>query len=141
MNKKIGYIIAAIVAIVLIALYAQSMSNKPADNSQVTTQPTQQVTATATPEATNEQTGPEPIMPEGLTAAEVAKHNTTADCYASVGDKVYDLTAWIKKHPGGEQAIIGLCGTDATAKFTKQHGSSANAQAALSSLFIADLNK
>lgn len=51
----------------------------------------------------------------GLTAAEVAKHNTETDCYAIVGDNVYNLTEWVNQHPGGPEAILGTCGKDLTA--------------------------
>jgi cytochrome b involved in lipid metabolism len=35
---------------------------------------------------------------------------------------VYDLTAWISKHPGGERAILSICGKDGSAAFNDQHG-------------------
>lgn len=57
-----------------------------------------------------------------LTLSEVAKHNTAASCWAAVDGDVYDLTAWIAKHPGGPDKISALCGTDATAGFTGKHG-------------------
>lgn len=47
-----------------------------------------------------------------FTAAEVAMHNTEKDCYAIVGNGVYDLTKWVGRHPGGPEAITGTCGKD-----------------------------
>ena len=55
------------------------------------------------------------------TMAQVATHNTKDSCWAAVSGGVYDLTAWIDQHPGGDNAIKGLCGTDGTAAFTAQH--------------------
>ena len=71
-----------------------------------------------------------------FTSAEVAAHNSKEDCYTIVGTNVYNLTAWVTRHPGGEAAILGICGKDATAAFGKQHGGNEKAQAALASFFI-----
>jgi cytochrome b involved in lipid metabolism len=52
----------------------------------------------------------------------VAQRNTPESCWSVVDGSVYDLTAWIEKHPGGSSRIIGMCGRDATADFNGQHG-------------------
>lgn len=65
------------------------------------------------------------------TLADVQSHSSSSDCWAAVDNNVYDLTDWISQHPGGERAIEGLCGTDATQAFANQHGSNQEAQAAL----------
>jgi cytochrome b involved in lipid metabolism len=87
--------------------------------------------ATVTP-APQEEVSGQPTF----TAADVAAHNKREDCYAIVGTNVYNLTAWVSRHPGGEAAILGICGKDATAAFGKQHGDNTKAQAALASFFI-----
>ena len=53
--------------------------------------------------------------------AQVATHNSKDSCWAVVSGGVYDLTAWIDRHPGGDNVIKALCGTDGTAAFTAQH--------------------
>lgn len=53
---------------------------------------------------------------------EVALHADATSCYSVVNGAVYDLTNWITKHPGGQQAIKGLCGKDGTSAFTGKHG-------------------
>ena len=58
----------------------------------------------------------------GITAAMVAEHSSRSSCWSSINGGVYDLTSWIPNHPGGEQAILGLCGTDGSAKFNGKHG-------------------
>ncbi|MCX6793079.1 MAG: hypothetical protein NTY12_03555 [Candidatus Falkowbacteria bacterium] len=73
--------------------------------------------------------------------AEVSAHKSTTDCWAVVDKNIYDLTSWISKHPGGDKAIIGLCGIDGTAAFTRQHGSSDKAKAALASFLIGNLTE
>ncbi|MBL8158019.1 cytochrome b5 domain-containing protein [bacterium] len=63
-------------------------------------------------------------------AADVASHNSSSDCWSIINGGVYDLTSWIPRHPGGERAIEGLCGKDGSAAFNGQHGGGA-AQAAI----------
>ncbi len=76
-----------------------------------------------------------------LTMAEVAKHNVKEDCYIVVRDMVYDVTKGIDQHPGGPDKIIPLCGKDATAAFSGQHGGQPQPEAALASMKIGALQK
>lgn len=57
-----------------------------------------------------------------FTLADVAKRNTSGECWAVVSNTVYNLTPYINSHPGGAKNITNLCGTDATQAFTNQHG-------------------
>lgn len=54
--------------------------------------------------------------------SEVQENDSPESCWAAIEDTVYDLTDWIDEHPGGSGRIEQLCGTDATAQFTQQHG-------------------
>lgn len=79
---------------------------------------------------------PEPVVEfqenaKEYTLDEVSTHNSAADCWAVVRKNVYDLGAWIEKHPGGSKAILGLCGKDGTAAFENQHGGKENPEKAL----------
>jgi len=66
---------------------------------------------------------PEPVVdPNVLSLELVAQRNTAASCWSVVNGTVYDLTAWIERHPGGSGRIIGMCGRDASASFNGQHG-------------------
>ncbi len=56
-----------------------------------------------------------------ITMSEVATHAVAADCWSAVNGKVYDLTQWIDKHPGGPVVIKALCGKDGSAGFNSQH--------------------
>ena len=64
-----------------------------------------------------------PITPltAPVTMAVVAEHNSATSCWTVIDGNVYDLTGWIPQHPGGERAIISLCGKDGTAAFHGQH--------------------
>lgn len=52
---------------------------------------------------------------------EVEKHNSKESCWTVIRKEVYDLTNWISKHPGGEKAILDICGKDGTVLFENQH--------------------
>jgi len=55
-----------------------------------------------------------PEVTEGVKLSEVAKHNTRNDCWVVLMGKVYDLTAFLDKHPGGPHPILSWAGRDAT---------------------------
>lgn len=58
----------------------------------------------------------------GITLNMVAAHDSRESCWTSINGNVYDVTSWIPNHPGGEKAILQLCGTDGSKKFNEQHG-------------------
>lgn len=66
--------------------------------------------------------GTTPAGPKMYTSAEVAAHNTSSSCWTIINGTVYDLTTWIFQHPGGEGAILSICGVDGTQAFEGQHG-------------------
>lgn len=74
------------------------------------------------------------------TLAAVAGHADISSCWTVINGKVYDLTAWIASHPGGERAILGLCGTDGTAAFEGRHGGQGEPEATLASFTIGVLS-
>lgn len=57
-------------------------------------------------------------MTKSYTAAEVATHKNGLSCWLILDNKVYDVTAFIAKHPGGD-AILKGCGKDATQMFAR----------------------
>lgn len=74
-----------------------------------------------------------------ITAATVAQHASRESCWSSINGGVYDLTSWIPQHPGGEQAILQLCGTDGSAKFNGMHGGSVTQESILAGFKIGAL--
>ncbi|XP_062195774.1 cytochrome B5-like protein isoform X2 [Phragmites australis] len=53
---------------------------------------------------------------------DVSKHNTRKDCWVIIKNKVYDVTAYVEEHPGGD-AILHNAGGDSTEGFFgPQHG-------------------
>ena len=73
------------------------------------------------------------------TRAQVRQHSSPTDCWTDINRRVYDLTDWIGRHPGGASRIIALCGRDGTAAFTGQHGGSSRPAAILASYQIGRL--
>jgi len=70
---------------------------------------------------------------------EVQTHNSKQSCWSVIRGKVYNLTAWISKHPGGEKAILNICGKDGTVFFVNQHGGKDGPEKALSQFEIGEL--
>jgi len=75
-----------------------------------------------------------PAVTTKYTLADVAKHAASDSCWSAVSGSVYDLTAWVGKHPGGAGVITGMCGVDGTASFNSMHSGSASAKAALAKM-------
>lgn len=78
-----------------------------------------------------------------FTLAEIATHDTIDDCWLLIDGKVYDVTANIGKHPGGEKNITDNCGKEATSAFqNKEPGipHSPNANDMLKDLLIGELS-
>jgi hypothetical protein len=92
---------------------------------------------TQTPVPTDSPTAaPTDPAPGTLTAAEVSRHATPDDCWTIIDGGVYDMTPFLNQHPGGSNAIIGLCGHDGTAGFRGQHGSQSTPNSLLEALKI-----
>lgn len=76
------------------------------------------------------------------TMTQVASHGTQSDCWIVVSGKVYSVSSYITKHPGGQGAIINSCGKDATTAFNTQGGNgshSSSAKTMLGSFLIGTL--
>src|SRR6056300_969370 len=104
-----------------------SRDEEPADEESDEPQPTQSAEPSPTPqESVN-----------GYTLAQVSERNSAAECWVVIDGGVYDLTQWIRSHPGGSGAIINLCGKDGTASFTSQHGGQARPSSTLDGYYLA----
>ena len=55
------------------------------------------------------------------TIDEVKKHNKESDAWMVIDNKVYDVTKYMDKHPGGKEAILKYAGKDATKAFYQIH--------------------
>jgi hypothetical protein len=77
----------------------------------------------------------------GYTFEKVKANSSATSCWSVINGNVYDLTKWIGSHPGGEGAILSLCGVDGTAAFTSQHEGKSKPQARLSGYLLGPLAK
>lgn len=57
-----------------------------------------------------------------ISLEQVSQHLTKADCWIIIHGKVYDVSQFLSKHPGGAKIICKLAGKDATAQFDRFHG-------------------
>ena len=88
--------------------------------------------ATTTPVVTEQKT---------YTLEEVAAANNKTKCWSVINGTVYDLTAWISEHPGGEKRILSICGKDGTAAFDGQHGGQSSIMEILNGFKIGTLQQ
>ncbi|XP_012884487.1 PREDICTED: fatty acid desaturase 2-like protein FADS2P1 [Dipodomys ordii] len=52
---------------------------------------------------------------------EIQRHNQEADQWLVINRKVYNVTKWAEKHPGGHRVLNHYAGEDATDAFTAMH--------------------
>ncbi len=80
-----------------------------------------------------------------LNTVEVSKHNTNADCWMIINNKIYNLSDYASAHPGGVQNITNFCGKEATQAFDTKGGRgnthSSFANSLLAQYYIGDLNQ
>lgn len=100
----------------------QSINGDPAASSDPKNAPTSESAPVQAPTNTpnsgtsNQNTGQGST--KTLSLAEIAKHNSAADCWLIMNSKVYNVTSYLKSHPGGSKAITPYCGKDGAAAFT-----------------------
>jgi cytochrome b involved in lipid metabolism len=125
MNNKVLYVIIGVVVVGLVVWAA--MSSQPSaipsgeENGTSTTSVTSSTpsdTSSSTPISSS--TGSTGV--KSYTLGEVGTHKNATSCWSAINGNVYDLTQWISQHPGGEQAILSICGKDGSAAFNGQHG-------------------
>jgi len=58
---------------------------------------------------------------QGIPMSEVKKHTTKASTWVVLHGKVYDLTAFLADHPGGEDVVLKWAGKDATKFWSAIH--------------------
>jgi cytochrome b involved in lipid metabolism len=82
------------------------------------------------------------LPPSPLSYAGIAQHAMPEDCWIVVRDRVYDVTAYLDDHPGGEETITPWCGQESTVAFETEDGAgthSRRAYADLEDYYIGDL--
>ncbi|SCN59651.1 cytochrome b5, putative [Plasmodium chabaudi chabaudi] len=72
------------------------------------------------------------------TKEEVEKHNKPTDAWVIYKNKVYDVTYYLKYHPGGEDPLTKRAGTDVTDDVLGYH-SWVNVEKILENTYLGDL--
>jgi cytochrome b involved in lipid metabolism len=101
---------------------------------------TKEASPSPTPTKTTEPSPTPTKTQAGYTMAQVAEKNSQSACWVVIDGMVYDLTDWIRQHPGGRSAILSLCGTDGTSGFMAQHGGRAGPSSALDRYVLGPLS-
>ncbi|XP_072494723.1 fatty acid desaturase 2-like protein FADS2B isoform X1 [Notamacropus eugenii] len=70
---------------------------------------------------------------------EIQKHNLKTDQWLVINRKVYDVTKWADRHPGGSRVLNHYSGEDATDVFLAMHLDQAVVQKYLKHLLIGEL--
>ncbi|TPX15288.1 uncharacterized protein E0L32_004565 [Thyridium curvatum] len=73
-----------------------------------------------------------------FTLDDVAKRSTETSGYIVIDRKVYEITNYLSKHPGGDDILAEVLGTDATEAF-REVGHSEEAMGQLKSLLVGEL--
>jgi cytochrome b involved in lipid metabolism len=98
---------------------------------------------TTTPTSSSPITTSAPTTPEpSFTAAEVAQHSSSTSCWLLIDARVYDVTRYLRNHPGGSRTILPWCGRESTTAFATEDGRgehSDEAYALLDEYFIGEL--
>ncbi|XP_033220816.1 cytochrome b5-like isoform X2 [Belonocnema kinseyi] len=58
-------------------------------------------------------------MSKVYSALEISRHNCEKDIWIVIDGGVYDLTKFLKEHPGGEEVLLNLAGQDGTKCFAE----------------------
>lgn len=104
-----GKILTVVVVVILLLGLGFWLLNKKSDNKNAKSQ-----TSTA-----QNQSGSSSDKKTTFTREQVATHNTKSDCWMIISDKVYNVTDFVSRHPGGNEILRG-CGIDATTLFTER---------------------
>ncbi|XP_040184352.1 acyl-CoA 6-desaturase isoform X1 [Rana temporaria] len=72
---------------------------------------------------------------------EIQKHNTRTDKWLVIDRKVYNISAWVKRHPGGLRVISHYAGEDASEAFHAFHPDLNFVRKFLKPLYIGELDE
>jgi hypothetical protein len=135
MKWLIGFVLAALLgtmAATTIGYFAIG-DEEPTATRSTTTSTVAPATTSALPSGpTSAPSGPttttSPVAPTttsrvvGYTVADVSQHASTTSCWLLIDGRVYDVTTYLRSHPGGARTITPWCGKEATEAFATEDG-------------------
>ncbi|PIZ83262.1 hypothetical protein COX97_01385 [Candidatus Pacearchaeota archaeon CG_4_10_14_0_2_um_filter_05_32_18] len=117
MDKKLKVVIFTLIVVILAAIIVFSVGNTTSNTIKSTDSGKQGLSLLGNTIQNN--------MPLGIPLEELSKHDSETDCWVVYQGKVYDLTSWLTKHPGGVKTILPHCGTqNFEVAFKAKHGNS-----------------
>ncbi|XP_068460121.1 fatty acid 2-hydroxylase [Clinocottus analis] len=79
--------------------------------------------------------------PRSFTQREVARHSTKDSCWVLLGSRVYDVTSFLRMHPGGEALLLRRSGRDVRREMEgPPHRHSDNARRWMEQYYIGELD-
>ncbi|KAG1938230.1 fatty acid 2-hydroxylase [Pimephales promelas] len=82
------------------------------------------------------------VSPRFFSEKEVAKHCTKDSCWVLLGTRVYDVTGFLRMHPGGEALILRRSGKDISREIEgPPHRHSENARRWMEQYYIGELDR
>lgn len=82
------------------------------------------------------------VSPRFFSQKEVAKHCTKDSCWVLLGTRVYDVTGFLRMHPGGEALILRRSGKDISREIDgPPHRHSENARRWMEQYYIGELDR
>ena len=133
---------ALLIAIIVVGVAAATVAFVPKKQMNIVQRPNQNQNATSSQQMPTQTVTTTQIKNSTekdasvYTFAQIAEHKDAKSCWTAINGNVYELTAWIKQHPGGSQAILSICGKDGTAAFEGQHGGDKKPEAMLATFKI-----
>eukprot|EP01101_Sappina_pedata_P010716 TRINITY_DN6830_c0_g1_i1.p1 TRINITY_DN6830_c0_g1~~TRINITY_DN6830_c0_g1_i1.p1 ORF type:complete len:140 (-),score=38.44 TRINITY_DN6830_c0_g1_i1:31-450(-) len=73
-----------------------------------------------------------------ISLEELASHNTIEDAWTAINGRVFNISPYLKFHPGGADILMTAAGKDGTKLFSYYH-SWVNAESLLSSFYVGTL--
>ncbi|XP_065064801.1 cytochrome b5-like isoform X1 [Rhopilema esculentum] len=71
---------------------------------------------------------------------EIKQHNDGRSCWLIIHDKVYDVTEFLEEHPGGEEVLLELAGSDGSESF-EDVGHSTDAREIMEKYLVGELKE
>ncbi len=115
--------VIGVIVLILIGVGAFVLFSSSDDDSDTAAVDTSDATDTTNEAAANSDDSEEPATDanavQSFSADEVATHNSEDDCWTIIDSKVYDITEYIPRHPGGDE-ILRACGADGSTLFNQR---------------------
>lgn len=113
--KKILTISLCIAIVFILSACTKKSTNNTNQNTTTNTSTTQNNTTNTNTTSTNTNTSNTGTTNNTVTT-DISSHNTTSDCWTIINGVTYNITDYLREHPGGP-SIKSICGKDGTVAF------------------------